>query len=55
MTLDDFNEKIVRPMVLAKVADGSLDVAIQDEECWSIIDSDPELRDAVVKRLLQNC
>ena len=51
MTLNDFNNQVLRPMVLSQIKNGRLDHAIQSDDCQDIIENDPELKTAVNQRL----
>lgn len=51
MTLDDFNERVLKPTILNAIKIGNLDNTIQSEDCQDIINDDPELREAVDKRM----
>lgn len=51
MTLNKFSEQIMRPMLLKNIKAGTLDYAIQLEDCQDIIEADLELKKAVDERL----
>lgn len=51
MTLKEFDKQILMPLILRGIKSGSLDNAIQSEDCQDIINDDPELREAVDKRM----
>lgn len=51
MTLDEFNERIMKPSLIKAIKEGSLDNALADADCMDIIMADPELKNAAVIRI----
>lgn len=51
MTLNDFNERILRPSVIRAIESGRLDDIILEQDCFEIIVKDEALLEAARKRI----
>lgn len=50
-TLKDYADRILKPNIIARIRDGSLDDALGDPDCLEILSRDPETAKATVDRL----
>jgi hypothetical protein len=50
MGLNDFADRILRPMVLSQLRAGQLDNALSDPDVWEVV-QDREMREAMLARL----
>lgn len=51
MTLQEFSDKVIKPMLINSIESGRLDDIILEEDCFEIIVKDKELLEAARKRI----
>ncbi len=52
LTLEEFNTRVIKPSIIKAIKNGSLDAAIlNDDYCFVIIMSDPDMRIALLSRV----